>query len=245
VSSFLRRFTRLSSVQLRGVDQLGTRLSGCCDRLDLGGGQILRQVRCSRLRRWIGWYETDVTAPHGHPTTDSLGSQHASCGRNSAVRAARWHQHLGGSVTVQDGAPADNDDHNGGDQEQVVLPGLCLRPNWIVHLVAKQHEYQNAASCGIEHRCHDHAENEDAKPVQPKRPGRLWVPPSRKAGKCHRPQAAPKTRPAHSDANRRCKRGSATPRDPNLPWARSTVLRPTPGAPRTTGRMGRDRRWCH
>src|SRR5215204_5345982 len=41
------------------------------------------------------------------------------------------------------------------------------------------------------------------------------VPLSRKAGKCHKPQMAPRMRLAHSGANRRCNSGSAKPRQPN------------------------------
>ena len=56
------------------------------------------------------------------------------------------------------------------------------------------------------------------------------VPPRKKAGRCQRPQMRPSTRPAQTGAIRRCRSGSARPRQPNSSTGPRTSMKAIAGS---------------
>ena len=111
------------------------------------------------------------------PSADRRRSRRPITRRNRCRRRVAFlhrQEHVGHSgAAMQHGPTVDHDDDDRDDREQVVLPGLDFRPGRAVALEMEDHRDEQAASSGIEHRGHDHAEGEHSEDVRAEAPGTL------------------------------------------------------------------------
>ena len=158
------------------------------------------------------WRRSNTSASSEHRSS----RRPARCPTLVGIAFIPGHQDLGHRpVAGQHRLSVQQHDDHGSEREQVVLPGLGVGPRRAVHLEVEQGRDEDAAPRRVEHGCQDDRERQHPDDVGAERPGALRGAAEQEGRQVPEPQTAPRIRLAQSGANRRCRSGSATPRQPN------------------------------